>query len=107
MFVFLLWCLLFILCWPLALFALVLYPIVWLLVALSLGRDRGSRRTCPCVGRCDAPRPIARRSVPPSPHLSKLRRRSSCAIATSLKEPVFYLGARQRPSLRGLSGVAS
>jgi hypothetical protein len=27
---FLLWCLLFILCWPLALVALVLYPIVWL-----------------------------------------------------------------------------
>jgi hypothetical protein len=27
---FLLWCLLFIMCWPLALFALVLYPIVWL-----------------------------------------------------------------------------
>ena len=29
---FLLWCLLFILCWPLALMALVLYPIVWLLL---------------------------------------------------------------------------
>jgi hypothetical protein len=29
---FLLWCILFILCWPLALFALVLYPIVWLLL---------------------------------------------------------------------------
>jgi hypothetical protein len=29
---FLLWCVLFILCWPLALFALVLYPIVWLLL---------------------------------------------------------------------------
>jgi hypothetical protein len=29
---FLLWCLLFVLCWPLALLALVLYPIVWLLV---------------------------------------------------------------------------
>ena len=29
---FLLWCILFILCWPLALFALILYPIVWLLV---------------------------------------------------------------------------
>lgn len=29
---FLLWCALFILCWPLALFALVLYPIVWLLL---------------------------------------------------------------------------
>lgn len=28
---FLLWCLLLILCWPLALLALVLYPIVWLL----------------------------------------------------------------------------
>ena len=29
---FLLWCLLLILCWPLALAALVLYPIVWLLL---------------------------------------------------------------------------
>jgi len=29
---FLLWCPLFVLCWPLALFALVLYPIVWLLL---------------------------------------------------------------------------
>jgi len=28
---FLLWCILFVLCWPLAVFALVLYPIVWLL----------------------------------------------------------------------------
>jgi hypothetical protein len=28
---FLLWCILFILCWPLALLALVLYPIVWLI----------------------------------------------------------------------------
>ena len=28
---FLLWCLLFFFCWPLALAALVLYPIVWLL----------------------------------------------------------------------------
>jgi hypothetical protein len=32
MFTFLLWCLLFLLCWPLALLALVLYPIVWLLL---------------------------------------------------------------------------
>ncbi len=29
---FLLWLILFILCWPLALFALLLYPIVWLLL---------------------------------------------------------------------------
>ena len=31
MFTFLLWCLLFVFCWPLALLALVLYPVVWLL----------------------------------------------------------------------------
>ena len=29
---FLLWCILFILCWPVALLALVAYPFVWLLV---------------------------------------------------------------------------
>ncbi|MGH9745333.1 MAG: hypothetical protein ACRD59_04400 [Candidatus Acidiferrales bacterium] len=29
---FLLWCLLFVLCWPLALLALILYPVVWLLM---------------------------------------------------------------------------
>ena len=28
---FLLWCILFVLCWPLALLALVAYPILWLL----------------------------------------------------------------------------
>ncbi len=32
MLVFLLWCLLFIVCWPLALLALVLYPLVWLIL---------------------------------------------------------------------------
>jgi hypothetical protein len=31
---FLLWCILLVLCWPLALIALVLYPIVWLLLLL-------------------------------------------------------------------------
>jgi hypothetical protein len=29
---FLLWCVLFILCWPVALLALVLYPLVWVLL---------------------------------------------------------------------------
>lgn len=29
---FLLWCILFVLCWPLALVALVLYPLVWILL---------------------------------------------------------------------------
>ena len=29
---FLLWCLLFVLCWPLAIFFLLLYPLVWLLL---------------------------------------------------------------------------
>jgi hypothetical protein len=32
MITFLLWCILLVLCWPLALIALVLYPIVWLVL---------------------------------------------------------------------------
>ena len=32
MIAFLLWCILFVLCWPLALAALILYPLVWLLL---------------------------------------------------------------------------
>ena len=32
MITFLLWCILFVLCWPLAILALVLYPIVWLIL---------------------------------------------------------------------------
>jgi hypothetical protein len=32
MFAFLLWCILFVACWPLALLALVLYPVVWVLL---------------------------------------------------------------------------
>jgi hypothetical protein len=29
---FLLWCILFVLCWPIAILALLLYPLVWLLL---------------------------------------------------------------------------
>ena len=32
MITFFLWCILFVLCWPLAILALILYPIVWLLL---------------------------------------------------------------------------
>ena len=32
MLTFILWCILFVLCWPIALLALVLYPIIWLLL---------------------------------------------------------------------------
>ncbi len=32
MIAFILWCLLLVICWPIALLALVLYPIVWLLL---------------------------------------------------------------------------
>jgi hypothetical protein len=32
MLTFLLWCILLVICWPLALLALVLYPLVWLLL---------------------------------------------------------------------------
>ncbi len=33
---FILWCILLVLCWPLALLALVLYPVVWLLLPFRL-----------------------------------------------------------------------
>lgn len=32
MLTFILWCILFVLCWPVALLALILYPVVWLLL---------------------------------------------------------------------------
>jgi hypothetical protein len=32
MMTFILWCLLFVLCWPIAILALILYPIVWILL---------------------------------------------------------------------------
>jgi hypothetical protein len=32
MFAFLLWCILFVLCWPVALLALIAYPFIWLLM---------------------------------------------------------------------------
>jgi hypothetical protein len=32
MIAFFLWCILFVLCWPIAIFALILYPFVWLLL---------------------------------------------------------------------------
>lgn len=32
MFAFIVWCILFVLCWPLAVAALVLYPVIWLLL---------------------------------------------------------------------------
>ena len=32
MFAFLAWCILFVICWPIALLALIAYPIVWLLL---------------------------------------------------------------------------
>lgn len=32
MFTFLLWCVLFVICWPLALLALIAYPFIWLLL---------------------------------------------------------------------------
>ncbi len=32
MFTFILWCILFVICWPVAIAALILYPIIWLLL---------------------------------------------------------------------------
>ena len=58
MFTFILWCILFVICWPLALFALVMYPIVWLLllpfriVGIAVegvqAQDRGHGPNVPC-----------------------------------------------------------
>ena len=45
---FILWCILLVLCWPLALLALVVYPIVWLiLLPFRILGDRGRR--CPGI----------------------------------------------------------
>ncbi len=65
MLAFLLWCLLFVLCWPLALFALIMYPIVWLfLLPFRLARDCCARRTRAGLGRCDAAGAAVERSIP-------------------------------------------
>ena len=45
---FLLWLLLFLICWPVALAALVLYPVVWVLL-LPFRHPRSRRRGRPCV----------------------------------------------------------
>ena len=65
MFTFLLWCLLFVLCWPLALLALVLYPFVWLLllpfrlIGIAVHGVIGT-----CVGRGDVTSKTADSPVP-------------------------------------------
>ena len=64
MFTFLLWCILFVLCWPLALLALIAYPIVWLLllpfriVGIAVPRSAGDN-----LFGDHAPVPPARRAV--------------------------------------------
>ena len=47
MFTFLLWCILFVLCWPLAIVALFMYPIVWLIRCRS--GSWGSRWAERCI----------------------------------------------------------
>jgi len=63
MIAFLLWCLLFVLCWPLTLLALILYPIVWLLLLPSEWLDRCQWSARPGLGRGDAACALAQRSV--------------------------------------------
>ena len=73
MFTFLLWCVLFIMCWPLAILALVAYPFIWLHPAPIPHR----RRRGPWSPRARFPRHHA--PVPPAgcavPHLSESRDR--------------------------------
>ena len=60
MIAFLLWCLLFVACWPLALLALVLYPFVWVaLLPFRSGRDRGPRHARAGLVRCHASGAVA------------------------------------------------
>ena len=51
---FLLWCILFVLCWPLALMALVLYPFVWLILLpfRLVGIAVGGAGSVHCAGEC-------------------------------------------------------
>ncbi len=64
---FFLWCILFVLCWPLALLALVLYPIVWLLLlpAVPHSGHCGSRSAGTGLGCSDAAGPSAKRALSP------------------------------------------
>jgi len=65
MIAFFLWCILFVLCWPLALVALLAYPIVWLLLLpFSPRRNRSKRRAVLGLGRGYAARPAADCTVP-------------------------------------------
>ena len=55
---FLLFCILLVLCWPLALVALVLYPLVWLLLLpFRIVGNRGGRGAGVGMGAGDPPRP--------------------------------------------------
>lgn len=51
MFTFLLWCILFVLCWPLAIAALVLYPLVWLILLPLRSWESRSKARCIWSGR--------------------------------------------------------
>ncbi len=69
MLTFLVWLLLFIVCWPLALLALVLYPLVWLLLLpfrlVGVAVEGGLRAA---QGSALPARPVARRQGLTGPH---------------------------------------
>ena len=59
MIAFLLWCLLFIVCWPLALLALILYPFVWLFLLPFRLVGIAVHGALALLGSSDAPSQIA------------------------------------------------
>jgi len=79
---FLLWCILFVLCWPLALGALLLYPIVWLLLLpfriLGIAVDAVLSLVWAIVMLPSAPRFCPR--LIRRPHSSILRKRKALEI---------------------------
>ena len=69
MFAFLLWCILFVLCWPLALLALVLVPVRLARAApLPSGGNCGARRVGPRLGCGHASRASVERAFPALSH---------------------------------------
>ncbi len=108
MFTFLLWCLLFVLCWPLALLALVLYPIrVAAAPAVPADRDCGAWSLGVGVGSRDAAGETFDRAVPDlssheiaraysAPFAGIAIPNSFITICKSFQVSFFWRGSRSR-----------
>ena len=101
MLTFLLWCLLLVVCWPLALLALILYPIVWLIllpfriVGIAVGGVfEFCGRSCFCLRGCSAVH--GRRSLQ---HRSKRITPGPSLNSTSFNSNISPMSKPRRPTL--------